>query len=98
MSSSMTPIGREPLTYSLQYPPWRRMPSGVGMNEKPLRGLQRERRRHANGGTGSDSERSSPEGDLRWLSVGVLELDLPPFVFLGVEQPEIVQVVRYGRE
>ena len=35
--------------------------------------------------------------NIRWLPVGVLEFDLPPFVLLRVEYPEIVQIVRYVR-
>ena len=35
--------------------------------------------------------------NIRWLPVGVLEFDLPPFVLLRVEYPEIVQIVCYVR-
>lgn len=51
----------------------------MGMNEKPLRGLDRAICQCA------DAERLA--GDLRGFSVGVPELDLPPLVLLGVEKP-----------
>ena len=62
------------------------MPSGVGKNEKPLRGLAILLLVVSNLNLGEH---------VRGLSFRLFELYLTPFVLLGVENPRIVEVSSY---
>lgn len=75
---------RYALEHDVTNGPYRTMPSGVGKKEKPLRGLVMP----LSAALGPDLG-----GHVRGLSFRLFELDLTPFVLLGVEYPRIVEVV-----
>lgn len=77
VSSSMTPIGRFPFAYSLQYPPCKITPSVHDKNENPLRGLLYGERWTSFGGSMNS----------RRFRVHFTKLHLSPLVFLGIKDP-----------